>query len=124
MSRERLSTKIKKSGGGHQVQKASFIKKLGANLDLSTITRSELVKLSGIKYHTASSFLLYTRPRIKMVALNNHVMMCLNNFNPWEFPGKPPTTAKEYFKYEARALKVAKKFGFSCLLYTSPSPRD
>lgn len=110
MGQEELGELIRKNGGGCYNQKASYIIDLGRKLDLSTISRGELVKLRGIKYKTASCFLLHTRPNVRMVGLDRHVVRHLHELDP-SFPEKPPTSKQAYLECEQRALKIADKLG-------------
>lgn len=109
---EELARFIKNNGGGCYNQKADYIQGLGPNPNLRSMTRTDLVKFKGIKYKTASCFLLHTRPKVKMIGLDRHVMRHLHEIDPY-FPSKPPHSKKDYLKYEARAIDIALKCGVS-----------
>lgn len=113
MPQDELAEFIKDCGGGCYTQKSRYIQGLGPDPNLSRITRTELVRFKGIKYKTASCFLLHTRPRVKMIGLDRHVMRELHRIDPAMFPETPPSNKKDYLKYEARALKIAKDKGIS-----------
>jgi len=112
MKHEDLARKIKEAGGGCFTQKATYIQGISKDIDLRTISRTDLVKFKGIKYKTASCFLLHTRPRIKMIGLDRHVMRHLHELDP-TFPESPPSGMKQYLKYEERALQIANNMSIS-----------
>lgn len=106
MDQEELGELIRKNGGGCYNQKAGYIIGLGRDLDLTTISRTELVKFRGVKYKTASCFLLHSRPNIRMIGLDRHICRELHELDS-SIPEKPPTTKNAYLEVEQKALKIA-----------------
>ena len=84
-----------------------------AKLDLRTCTIDELAECHGIKYKTASFFVLHSRPNAKAVVLDTHVLKWLGHFVwPDEVPSSVPGSKKVYTKWAERASDLfCKLFG-------------
>ena len=102
-----------------------------AQLDLETCTIEDLVGIHGIKYKTASMFLLHSRPGCDAVVLDTHVLSWMRK-RGWDTPAAAPSSNAVYAKWAAvAAMEMREEFGYNLsmaqidlLIWTTQSGRD
>jgi hypothetical protein len=76
------------------------------DLDLSTCTLEELMKVHGVGQKTARFFLLHTRPNCQCAVLDTHILKWLRD-NQVDAPQNTPTSVKQYKDLEEKFLFLA-----------------
>ena len=76
------------------------------DLDLSTCTLEELMKVHGVGQKTARFFLLHTRPDCQCAVLDTHILKWLRD-NQVDAPQNTPTSVKQYKDLEEKFLFLA-----------------
>jgi hypothetical protein len=79
-------------------------------INLRACTRTELVKIKGIGYKTASMFLMYTRRNLNIACLDTHILKYLREeANVQDVPLATPSTVSEYRRLEREFINLAQK---------------
>ena len=87
--------------------KARYIKAVAhSGLDLKNCTLWDLIKLPGIKYKTASCFLLHSRREIKLAGLDTHVLKFMRALG-YDVPKHTPSSRKRYEQISDQFLRLA-----------------
>jgi len=108
-----LALKFKEYALSPYNQKARYVKAVAnSGLDLKTCTLWDLVALPGIKYKTASCFLMHSRPGLEMAGLDTHVLKFMRALD-YDVPKATPTSRKRYEEIERQYLELVKKSGRS-----------
>ena len=78
-------------------------------IDLHSCNRTQLVKIKGIGYKTASMFLMYTRRNFTGACLDTHILKYLRDETSVQnVPESTPVTRLEYLRLENDFLNIVK----------------
>lgn len=91
--------------GKYKMNAASFRAMAWGVYDLRTCTREDLVQIPGVGMKTASFFILFTRPGVRICCLDTHVLQYLKEHNLAEDVPKQPRNEKDYLRLEEAFLK-------------------
>lgn len=87
----------------------AFTEVVTADLNLDTVRAAQLEKIHGIGPKTARYFIMRTRPRAKVAALDTHVLRWLRDQGHGGIPESTPQSGKAYARVEKLFLAEAKK---------------
>ena len=74
-------------------------------LDLRACTREDLCKIPGVGMKTASFFILFTRPGIRMCCLDTHILQYMAEHKLADNIPRQPRNEKDYLRLEQAFLK-------------------
>ena len=78
-------------------------------INLKTCNRTDLVRVKGICYKTASMFLLYTRRNVEAACLDTHILKYLKEeTNTPNVPDSTPVIKADYLRLESAFLRIVK----------------
>jgi len=111
---DKLMGWLKEVKAGQYNRLASGIAQLAENIgsgaiDLKNCNRSQLVKIKGIGYKTASMFLMYTRRNQNIACLDTHILKWLREETKTAYvPLTTPVIQSEYRRLEAEFIRYAR----------------
>lgn len=77
-----------------------------AELDLATVTESELRTIPGVSFKTARIFLLRTRHDVQHAVLDTHTLKYLRERGVMDVPEKSPSKECEYLRLESELIRL------------------
>lgn len=102
---------LKRCGFGCQTRLArAFTEVANSGLNLKTCSLDDLMSIHGIGRKSASCFLAWTRPKVKVAMLDVHLMKYIRNeMGHADAPKATPSSKKQYDYYEKLYLDHCKK---------------
>lgn len=113
MRAQTISRRLKEARTGNYSKLAQGVRQLvTSGMDLRTCLPSDLEKVHGIGPKTSRFFLLWTRPGIKLAALDVHVLRWLKK-QGHDVPKSTPASTNRYAQVEQCFLKEAQARGMT-----------
>lgn len=113
IARRMLKRALKKARVGNYEKNTRALRELvEANLNLRTCSVDELERIYGISRKTSRYFVLYTRPKARVAALDVHMLKFLRVLKH-KAPKDTPSSLKVYNRLQDVVLKLADKAGMT-----------
>jgi len=96
--------------GKHGMKSRAFFELVYSGLDLKTCTLEDLEKIHGIGRKTSRFFVLHTRPKVRVAALDTHILAYMRD-QGFDVPQSAPGSAKRYNEIEQQFIEHADSLG-------------
>lgn len=91
--------------GKYKLLLASFQAMAWGCYDLRTCTREDLCNIPGVGMKTASFFILFTRPGVRMCCLDTHILQYMKEHELADDVPRVPRSKKDYLRLEQAFLR-------------------
>lgn len=98
--------------GKYEILNRCFTQLIQNDFDMYKVSPEELEKLPGVGYKTSRYFIMHSRDKQELAAIDTHILKFLKS-KGHEVPKTTPGSSKKYKELETLFLKYAKESGMS-----------